>query len=448
MKNTLREATPAGVIAERRSKQAGETRPRWGWVEPSVWTKRMLTALEQGVKGGVWFSLMDKVEAPRTLTAAWRQVQANRGSGGVDRQTVEQFAKGAEARLAELSQGLKDGTYRPLPVRRVYIPKPDGRQRPLGIPAVRDRIVQAALRNVLEPIFEITFCPHSYGFRPGRGAKDALRRVDGLLKVGYRHVVDADLKSYFDTIPHDRLMTLVKQRVADGRVLSLVQAFLDQGVLEGMREWTPTQGTPQGAVVSPLLANLYLHPLDVLMRDAGFEMVRYADDFVVLCRTAAEAQGALEKIQTWVQDAGLTLHPEKTRIVSLDEGNGFDFMGYHFEPKGRHWPRRSSLKKFRDAIRQKTRRTNGRCMKAIIADLNPLLRGWFGYFQHSYHTTFTYLDGWIRMRLRSILRKRLGLRGRGRGRDHQRWPNAYFAKQGLFSLYTNLMRKCQPQRVH
>jgi RNA-directed DNA polymerase len=405
----------------------------------------MLTALEQGVKGGVWFSLMDKVEAPTALAAAWRRVQANRGSGGVDRQTVEQFATEAHARLAELSRSLKDGTYRPLPVRRVYIPKPDGRQRPLGIPAVRDRIVQTALRNVLEPIFEVTFCPHSYGFRPGRGAQDALRRVEDLLKAGYRHVVDADLKSYFDTIPHDRLMTRVKQRVADGRVLSLVQAFLDQGVLEGMREWTPTQGTPQGAVMSPLLANLYLHPLDVLMRDAGFEMVRYADDFVVMCRTAAEAQRALEQIQTWVQDAGLTLHPEKTRIVSLDEGTGFDFLGYHFEPKGRQWPRRSSLKKFRDAVRRKTRRTNGRCMKAIIADLNPLLRGWFGYFQHSYPTTFTYLDGWIRMRLRSILRGRRGRRGRGRGRDHQRWPNAYFAKQGLFSLYTALLQRCQSQ---
>lgn len=407
----------------------------------------MLTALEQGVQGGVWFSLMDKVESPRGLAAAWRRVQANRGSGGVDGQTVDQFARQSETRLAELSHSLKSGTYRPLPVRRVYIPKPDGRQRPLGIPAVRDRIVQASLRNVLEPIFEATFCEHSYGFRPGRGAKKALRRVDGLLKAGYRHVVDADLKSYFDTIPHDRLMALVEQRIADGRVLKLVRAFLDQGVLEGMREWKPTQGTPQGAVISPLLANLYLHPLDVLMRDAGFEMVRYADDFVILCHTAEEAQQALGRIQGWVQEAGLTLHPDKTRIVSLDDAGSFDFLGYRFERRYR-WPRRSSLKKFKATIRLKTRRANGQSLKAIIAEVNRTTRGWFEYFKHSHHTVFMELDGWIRMRLRSILRKRSKRRGRERGTDHRRWPNAYFKTEGLFTMYERFRQLRQPQRAH
>jgi RNA-directed DNA polymerase len=407
----------------------------------------MLTALETGVKGGVWFSLVDKVNSLHALTAAWIRVQANKGSGGVDRETVQQFARQALERLPQLSRDLQAGKFTPLPVRRVYIPKPDGRQRPLGIPAVRDRIVQTALRNVLEPIFEIGFCEHSYGFRPGRGAKDALRRVDGLLKAGYRYVVDADLKSYFDTIPHDRLMALVEQRVADSRVLSLVRAFLNQGVLEGMQEWTPTQGTPQGAVISPLLANIYLHPLDMLMRGEGYEMTRYADDFVVLCRTAQEAEQVLEKIRQWTTQVGLTLHPEKTRIVDMAEPGGFDFLGYRFE-NGRRWPRKSSLAKFKDAIRRKTKRTSGQSLEMIIGSVNRTTRGWFEYFKHSHVFIFERLDGWIRRRLRSILRKRAGGRGRSIGRDHHRWPNAYFAARGFFSMQEAHARARQSLRVH
>lgn len=445
MKDTAWEGEPAGVTGG--SKQAGEARSRWGWVEPAVWTDRMLAALETGVKGGVWFSLMDKVYAPRTMATAWRQVRANRGSGGVDCETVERFDRQAEGRLSQLSQSLREGTYQPMPVRRVYIPKPDGRQRPLGIPAVRDRIVQAALRNVLEPIFEKGFSEHSYGFRPGRGAKDALRRVDGLLRAGYRYVVDADLKSYFDTIPHERLMALVSQRVADGRVLSLVSAFLKQGVLEGMREWTPVSGTPQGAVISPLLANIYLDPLDWLMREVGCEMTRYADDFVVQTRTAEEARRAMERIRRWTEEVGLTLHPEKTRIVDMNEPGGFDFLGYHFE-QGERRPRVSSLRKLKDAIRVKTKRTHGQSLEAIIRTVNYTVRGWFGYFKHSHWTIFRNLDGWIRMRLRSILRKRQGRRGRGRGLDHHRWPNAFFAACGLFTMYGAYTRECRSLRVH
>lgn len=434
-------------VTEERSKQAGEIRARWAWVEPVVWTDRMLAALEQGVQGGVWFSLIDKVTSLRGLRAAWGQVQRNRGSGGVDQETIDQFGREAETRLSKLSERLKDGTYQPLPVGRVYIPKPDGKKRPLGIPAVRDRIVQAAVRNVLEPIFEREFCEHSYGFRPGRGAKDALRRVDGQLKAGYRYVLDADLKSYFDTIPHDRLLSLVRQRVADGRVLALIEAFLNQSVLEEMKEWTPTEGTPQGGVISPLLANIYLHPLDVLMRDQGFEMTRYADDFVVLCRTAEECGRALEMIRAWVTEAGLTLHPEKTRVVDMNQPGGFDFLGYHFERDYRK-PRSKSLEKLKETIRTKTKRTNGRCLPAIITDLNRTLKGWFGYFKHSRHWVFKDLDGWIRMRLRSILRKRRGKRGRGRGSDHQRWPNAYFAEMGLYSMLTAYRKASQPRGVH
>ena len=432
MKGTQQEHRPAAV-AEVGPNQAGDIRSRWDWVEPGVWTERMLTALEEGVKGGVWFSLMDKVESLRGLAAGWKRVQANRGGGGVDHETVQRFAREAESRLSELSEQLKRGTYQPLPVRRAYIRKPDGSSRPLGIPAVRDRIVQASLRNVLEPIFEKEFCEQSYGFRPKRGAKDALRRVDGLLQAGYHYVVDADLKSYFDTIPHDRLMSLVRRRVADGRVLTLVESYLQQGVMEDMREWKPTQGTPQGAVVSPLLANIYLHPLDQIMRDAGYEMTRYADDFVVQCRTRQEAEQVLEAIRQWVNAAGLTLHPDKTRIVNANEPGGFDFLGYHFEQGGR-WPRRRSLQKFKDAIRSKTKRANGHSLGQIIVQINQTTRGWYGYFKHSHQSVFKELDGWIRMRLRSILRKRSGGRGRGRGQDHYRWPNAYFRAQGLFTM--------------
>jgi len=319
-------------------------------------------------------------------------------------------------------------------VRRVWIDKPGSREkRPLGIPAVRDRVVQTALGAALAPIFERDYAAQSYGFRPGRGCKDALRRVDHLLKAGQTWVVDADLKSYFDTIPHENLMARVRAKVADSAVLALVERFLTQGVLEEMREWTPESGTPQGGVVSPLLSNIYLDPLDHAMAAAGIEMVRYADDFVVLCRSEADALAALSRVRAWTVENGLTLHPEKTRVVEAAQAGGFDFLGYHFE-RGRRWPRAKSLKKFRDTIRAKTKRTNGHSLKTIIADVNRSARGWYEYFKHSYRTTFPYVDGWIRKRLRSILRRRMKKKGCGRGSDHQRWPNAFFAAQGLYSL--------------
>ena len=270
--------TPAAVSAT--TKQAGPILDRWSWVEPAAWTERMLTALEQGVQGGVWFSLMDKVYSPKNLDSAWASVWANEGAAGVDHVSIAQFQEQQLRSLEQMHDALKGGTYVPLDIRRHWIPKPGStEQRPLGIPTVRDRIVQTALRNVLEPIFERDFATHSYGFRPQRGCKDALRRVDELLKTGYVHVVDADLKSYFDTIPHDRLMALIRRKVSDGRVLALLEAFLQQGVLDGMSRWTPEQGTPQGAVISPLLANVYLDPLDHRMEEQGYAMVRYADDF-------------------------------------------------------------------------------------------------------------------------------------------------------------------------
>ena len=434
------EEKPPPVSRVPGAKQGGEVRARWAWTEPSVWTDRMLTALETGVKGGVWFSLMDKVWSRANLESAFAKVRSNRGGAGVDRVTVAMFGAHREAELTRLQEQLRTGAYAPQAVRRVWIPKGDGAMRPLGIPTVRDRVVQTALRNVLEPVFEREFAGHSYGFRPGRSAKDALRRVDTLLRSGHRHVVDADIKAYFDSIPKEALMARVRERVADGRVLSLLEQYLSQPVMEALKTWTPDAGTPQGAVISPLLANLYLNPLDHLMARSGVEMVRYADDFVMLCRSREQAESALEAVRAWMEEAGLTLHPDKTRVVSMDENGGhFEFLGYRFvRRKGRDYrfPRPKSEKKLRDALRPLTRRNNGGSLEKIIADINRMLRGWYEYFMHAHHTVFPEIDGWVRMRLRSILRKRHRGKGRGRGRDHQRWPNAYFAGHGLFCLTT------------
>lgn len=433
------------AVPEEASRSGEAEAPARSYAEPSVWTERMLTALMTGVKGGKWYSLMDKVHAERTLRAASARVKANDGASGVDHVTVSMFESELDDELRRLAEVLRTGAYRPQAIRRVYIPKPGSRERrPLGIPTVRDRVVQTALRMVLEPIFEQTFAAQSYGFRPGRGCKDALRRVDELLKDGAVFVVDADLKSYFDTIPHDRLLALVGQRVVDGKILKLLEQFLQQGVLDGLDGWTPNEGTPQGAVISPLLSNIYLDPLDHLMVREGFEMVRYADDFVVLCRSEAQAARALAVIADWTAAAGLILHPDKTHLIDA-RGQSFDFLGYRFEG-GRRWPRDKSLGKFKDSIRAKTRRTAGHSLRAIIARLNPTLRGWFAYFQQSHRTTFSDLDGWLRRRLRSLLRRRRGLRGIARGADHQRWTINFFAEQGLFSLQRAHALACQSPR--
>ena len=407
----------------------------WSWVEACVWNERMLAALDNGVKGGKWFSLIDKVYRPAALEAAWRKVAANAGAAGVDRQSVEQFATQAERYLGELEAALKAGTYEPLAVLRVEIPKGPGKLRPLGIPAVKDRIVQTALKLVMEPIFEREFLDTSYGFRPRRRCQDALREVDGLLKEGYTHVVDADLASYFDTIPHAALMARVGERISDGRLLELIEAFLHQDIVKGVERWTPVGGTPQGAVISPLLANIYLHPLDGAMRESGYRMVRYADDFVVLCQTAEVAQAALAKVQAWVQANGLTLNPDKTHVGNcLEAGQGFDFLGYRFEA-GQRWVRPKSLKAIRDRIRFQTGRTRGSSLAVIIAGLNPMLKGWFGYFQHAQRRTFRDMDGFVRRRLRSLRCKQMKQPGTGRTLAvHRRWPNAFFAELGLFTM--------------
>lgn len=406
----------------------------------------MLATLESNsVRAGKWHSLMDKVYKPDNLYSAYREVASNKGAPGVDNITIEDFTARLVRNIDKLETQLRDGSYRPQSIKRVHIPKPGTNEtRPLGIPTVRDRVVQGALRHVLEPILERQFAEHSYGFRPNRGCKDALRRVDRLVKSGYKHTVDVDLKSYFDTIPHDRLLLELRKHVADNSVIGLVEKFLQAEVLDGLDQWTPTAGAPQGAIISPLLSNLYLNELDHLMAGAGYEMTRYADDLVIQCLTAEEADAALAMVQAWTAERGLVLHPTKTKIVHVDE-EGFEFLGYRFI-KHRRFPRQKSMAKFKDTIRSKTRRTGGNSLQAIIADVNRTLRGWYEYFKHSWRTTFTHADSWIRMRLRSILRKRAGRRGRGRGLDHHRYRNAWFAEQGLFSLTTAHARESQSAR--
>lgn len=431
-----------------KAKQGSETRGRdWSWVEASVWTDRMLAALGNGVEGGRWFSLIDKVYRPTTLRMAWQRVLRNRGAAGVDRQSVDAFGAHAERYLGELSEALRTGRYRPQPIRRVEIPKAPGQTRPLGIPTVKDRIVQTAMRLVIEPIFEAEFSDSSHGFRPGRSCTSALREVDALLKAGHVHVVDADLQRYFDTIPHAALLDRVRERISDGQILSVLQAWLEQDILTEAACWKPAQGTPQGAVISPLLSNLYLHPLDQRLAQRGFSMVRYADDFVVLCTTAAEADAALREVRAWVEAHGLVLHPDKTHVGDCRQvGQGFEFLGYRFE-SGRRTVRKKSWDKVRDRIRALTpRRTNGRSMEATIALLNPVLRGWFGYFKHAAGFTFPRMDGFVRRRLRAMLRAHQ--KGRSHGhtlRDNTQWPNAYFAAHGLFTMLTAHATASQPR---
>ncbi len=426
---------PARVAEATPSQQAGKTLDPWWWVEPSVWTERMLTRLEQSGPTTVWFRLWDKVLSEGNLQAAFWAVWRNGGAPGVDGQSVPQFEAQEQAQLAKLREELRSKSYHRQAARRVWIPKPGtSEKRPLGIPAVRDRTVEAAMKNVLEPIFERDFAEHSYGFRPGRGCREAVKRVEQLLSQDRAWCVELDFRSYFDTLPHERLLGLVKQRVVDGSVLALLAQSLKAGVLEELKGWQPTErGTPQGAVISPMLANLYLNPLDHQMAGQGWEMVRYADDLVVLCRTQKEAEQALTYLRQWSEQAGLTLHPTKTRIVDLTK-EGFDFLGWHFRG-GKKWPRQKSLQKLREKLRPLTRRTNGRSLGEIVAKVNPILRGWHGYFRDSYYSGLKGPDGWLRRRLRAMLRKREKHPGYGLSEtDSRRWPNRWFAAQGLFSL--------------
>lgn len=416
--------------------------------ERGVWSEKMLIALKNGVKGNKWFSLIDKIGAARTLALAWDKVSANAGACGVDGITIGRFAKDSQSRLLTVRERIMKDAYQPQPARRTYIDKPGSPdQRPLGIPAVVDRVVQQSMRMVLEPIFEIGFAEHSYGFRPGRCCHDALRQVDKLLIEGHLHVVDIDIKGYFDNINHQRLMAKVAEKIADGRVLALLESFLKAGVLEEGK-WTAGEvGTPQGGVISPLLPNIYLNDLDWEMQQSGHLMIRYADDMVILCASAEQAARALEQVRNWMEGAKLTLHPEKTRIVDMTRKEEyFDFLGYRFRRAKQSGKllklvRPKSERKMKEGIRQITPRCSGKSMTEIVGKISRKLVGWFNYFQQANRLQLSGYDSWIRMRLRSILRKRRKGKGRGGGTDHQRWPNSYFDQLGLYCLNSAKLEK-------
>lgn len=401
----------------------------------------MVRALEDGVKGGVWYTLWDKFATLAALESAFAKVKANDGAAGVDHVSIKDFERDKDKHLRALHASLTDGTYRPAAIRRRYIPKAGSSElRPLGIPTVRDRVVQAALLATIEPIFEKEFSENSFGFRPRRSAHQAIARVEQQLNAGNKWVVDIDLKAYFDTVSHPRLMTLIRQQIADGRVLGLIETFLKQPVDEEGVRWSPIVGTPQGAVMSPLLANVFLNPLDHHMAKRGYEMTRYADDFVIQCRTEADARRALSEVTRWCESFALTVHPTKTRVVHVSVQEGFDFLGYHFRERRNDptqttlWPRKKSERKLRHTLKPQTKRTNGTSLRAIVAKVNPILRGFHTYFRLSLRNHLEALDKWLRNRLRAILRRRAGRRGRSGGQDHRLWPNAFFDKLGLFSL--------------
>jgi RNA-directed DNA polymerase len=393
----------------------------------------LTTLLQNKVRGGKWHALIDKVYAELNLYTAARKVTAKEKAAGVDGQSCEAFEEHLLVETRQLCEQLKGQTYRPSAVRRVHIPKPGrtNETRPLGIPTVRDRVVQRAIVSVIEPILDHQFHERSFGFRQGHGAHDALRIVEQKIQEGYVYVVDADLKGYFDTIPKDRLLKLIKEHISDSRMLNLIKLFLDQSILEELREWTPIAGVPQGAVLSPVLSNLYLNPLDHEMAEHGFEMVRYADDFVVLCRSEFEAEVALQVITEWVEQAGLTLHPTKTKIVD-SRSKSFAFLGYSFRGD-KIYPRHESLAKMKARIKELTPRKRPGSIKSIAKELNRVLIGWFSYFRHCRWTIFKDLDTKIRDRLRRLLLKRHRKNPKRLSRQ-QRWPNDYFAKAGLYSL--------------
>jgi RNA-directed DNA polymerase len=419
----------------------------------------MLESLRRGgPEGGKWYSLHDKVFAEKTLRAAYARVARNRGAPGVDGMTVEGFGERLDEEIARLRRAWQTGTYRPQAIRRTWIPKPGtDERRPLGIPTVRDRVVQAALVSVLEPIFDTTFSEHSHGFRPGHRAQDALAAVLSHVKAGKVFIVDADLKGYFDSIPHGRLLAEVRRKVTDGRVLDLIGAFLTAGIMEQGALTEPDAGTPQGGVISPLLANLYLDGLDQMMAAAGVAMERYADDFVICCGTPAEAERALAMVKDWTAQAGLTLHPTKTRIVDLGiPGNHIDFLGYRLQ---RHTDgtgtdrilrlvRPKSLTRIRDALRALTPRNSGDSLEAMITRLNRTLTGWFAYFRSVSRLIHATLDKLVRRRLRAMLCKRIGqkLSSWGRGWHQKEWSKAFFAEHGLFSLEAAHVQYIQPHR--
>lgn len=377
-------------------------------------------------------SLMGQVLEVRRLRSAYEKVRAKHGAPGVDGVSVEQFGESLEQNLVKLIAELRARTYRPLPVKRVLIPKPDGGQRPLGIPAVRDRVVQQAVLGVLEPIFEADFSPHSHGFRPARSCFSALRELYGQVRAGHVYIVDVDIEKFFDTIAHESLIDAVAEKVADGSVLRLIRLFLEALIQDGYRLMRPKAGTPQGGVASPLLANIYLGQLDRVLEAEGVAFVRYADDVRLLSRTPAGAQKALQRTEEVLWELGLRLNQNKTRRVSIDQG--VDFLGYRLIAVKGHlnaYINPKVLERFRDEVRRLTRRTAGVSFVVMVDRLNEYLRGWGEYFKRAQASgVLDRLDQWIARRVRAYRAKRW------RNSYWRRYPDQYlYGQLGLVRLY-------------
>ncbi len=385
-------------------------------------------------------SLIDKVYKLLNLHIAWEKVKARKGAGGVDRVSVEEFKRNLDLNLREIHRLLCEDKYIPQPVRRVWLPKPNGDKRPLGIPTIRDRVVQQALLNRLSSIFEPKFLDCSFGFRPYRSAHQAIQRIEEYLRNGCEWIVEVDIEKFFDTIDHDLLLDLVNEEIADGRVLRLIRLFLEAGVMEEMKTKYALSGTPQGGVISPLLANIYLHPLDEVMNQEGFRIIRYADDVVVLCRTKTEAEAALSKMKGILEGRlKLKLNVQKTRIVHKTQG--FEFLGYYF---GRGYsdykiPCRRAIESFKDKVRHITRRWQPKSMSMIIIELNPVVRGWGNYFvKGNCKGIYTELDFWLRNRVTAFKLKRQG------GYGHRKYPYSRLKAMGMLFLKDLLYAK-QPE---
>lgn len=383
---------------------------------------------EEEMKKRKWYSLIDKVWKISNLEDAFSKVKENRGAGGVDRVSIAQFEKQGELNLLEVQRLLRNKQYRAIPVRRVEIPRPDGRFRPLGIPTVRDRVVQQATLNVLGPIFEAKFLDCSYGFRKGRSAHQAIVRIEEYRKEGCDWVVEADVESFFGSVDHELLIDQVAEEISDGSVLRLIRSWLEAGVFKGMELVGTRVGTPQGGVISPLLANIYLHPFDGRMTAMGFRLVRYADDFVVMCESEEEANRAMMAVKQILSGMKLRVKETKTRTVQLSSEEGVEFLGFKVF-KGHKTPRKMAVKSFKDKVRVITRRQQPINMKEVIRRLNPVVRGWGNYFRiANVNWLYKGLDCWTRMRLRSFMEKKKSYNA------NWRISNRYFSELGLCTL--------------
>ena len=398
-----REEPSAAVPRSTRSgdKQAEEDLWQRHKAERGVWTKPMLAALARGLKGNKWFSLIDKISTDRTLQLAWEKVRANAGSCGVDGITIGHFEQNSQSRLLAVKEHLSKGTYQPKPVKRVWIDKPgSAEKRPLGIPTVADRVVQAAMRMVIEPIFENRFAEHSYGFRPGRNAHQAVRHVESGWKQKKRYAVDCDLKAFFDTVNHDKLLTQLRGKIGGGKLLRLIGRYLRAGVElpDGSREATPL-GVPQGGPLSPLLANIVLDPLDKELERRGHHFARYADDFVILVKSAKAAERVMGSVMNYVEkELGLIVNRTKSRSGKLTETT---FLGFQISARGKVKWSAKALLRFKQRVREITKRNRGQSVPFVIRELGRYVLGWMNYFgiSHTYATVLE-LDEWIRRRVR------------------------------------------------